>query len=84
MRGYQKRVVCIKKTDSPIISEAYFVLSDESVLNDGRDNFIKEANRIIEENTKEKKSEKNGRLGYFLFGLFCAATAAVILFFLTR
>ena len=49
MRGYQKRLVCLKKTGSPIIEEAYFVLSDGVSLENGKERFLKEANRIIEE-----------------------------------
>ena len=53
MRGYQKRVVCLKKTDSPMIEEAYFVLSRDLELGNNKENFIKEANKLIEENTRE-------------------------------
>ncbi len=83
MRGYQKRVICLKKTDSPIIEEAYFVLASgaEHVTSGG--DFIKEANKIIEENTKEKK-KKDGRPAAFFAGIACASLIAAGLFILTR
>ncbi len=83
MRGYQRKIICLKKTDSPIIDEAYFVLSKDVSFDKGRGDFIKEANRIIEENTK-KRRKKDGRLTAFLMGLICALSMAVSLFILTR
>lgn len=75
MRGYQKRLVCLKKTGSPIIEEAYFLLSDGVNLENGKERFLKEANRIIEENGAKKKKKKS-RAFYFCLG---AALSALIL-----
>ncbi len=83
MRGYQKRVVCLKKTDSPMIEEAYFVLSRDLELGNNKENFIKEANKLIEENTREKK-KKDGRLLAFFAGFTVALAIAISLFLLTR
>ena len=83
MRGYQKRVVCLKKTDSPMIEEAYFVLSRDLELGNNKENFIKEANKLIEENTRENK-KKDGRLLAFFAGFTVALAIAISLFLLTR
>ncbi len=83
MRGYQRKIVCLKKTDSPIIEEAYFLLSKDVSLEGDHDDFIKEANRIIDENTKERR-KRDGRLTAFFMGLICALSIAVSLFILTR
>ena len=82
MRGYQKRVVCLKKTDSPMIEEAYFVLSRDLELGNNKENFIKEANKLIEENTRENK-KKDGRLLAFFAGFTVALAIAISLFLLT-
>ncbi len=76
MRGYQKRLVCLKKTGSPIIEEAYFVLSDGVSLENGKERFLKEANRIIEENGTQKRN-KRSRAFYFYLG--CAVGALLLL-----
>ena len=79
MRGYQKRIVCLKRTGSPIIEEAYFVLSDGVCLDSKRDDFLKEANRLIGENTKEKK-RGSGRVFPFCLGALAALLAVFIPF----
>lgn len=83
LRGYQKRIVCLKRTESPMIEEAYFVLSNDASKNISSGEFIKEANKIIEENSKEKK-KKDGRLAAFFAGAVCASLIAASLFILTR
>ncbi len=83
MRGYQKKIVCLKKTDSPIIDEAYFVLSGGVDFGCQRENLIKEANRIIEENTGEKK-KRDGRFLFFCLGVLSSSAVALVLFILTR
>lgn len=83
MRGYQKRIVCLKRTGSPIIEEAYFVLSEGASLEDGRESFLKEANRIIEENTGEKR-KRDGRLFPFCLGILSAASVFFALIALSR
>ena len=54
MRGYQKKVIYLKNTGSPVFEEAYFVIkSDKSQKKEREKNkseLLEEANRIIEEN----------------------------------
>jgi hypothetical protein len=48
MKGYQRKVIHIKKTGSYLFDEAYFVLSrDGEALQLGEDDMVTEANRII-------------------------------------
>ena len=48
MKGYQRKVIHIKKTGSYLFDEAYFVLSrDGEALKLGEDDMVTEANRII-------------------------------------
>ena len=83
LRGYQRRLVCLKKTDSPIIDEAYFLIRDGVDISAKDENFIKEANRIIEENAGSKKKGK-GKLIPFLMGAALAFSLTFSLFILTR
>ena len=56
-----------------MIEEAYFVLSDGVMLEDGRDKFLKEANKIIEENSGVRKKREKKLFHFFigtLFGVF--------------
>lgn len=66
-----------------MIDEAYFVLSDKVHYKNGRDSFLKDANRLIEESTGERK-KKDPRLIYFLLGLLVALLPTICIVFLTR
>ncbi len=84
MKGYQRKIVCVKQTDSPIIEEAYFVLYKDVSLDGGiRSDFIKEADRIIEEGTK-KKRRGDGRIYSFLLGVLSALAISGSAIFLIR
>ena len=51
-RGCQKKIIHIKETDSTLYEEAYFILRrgvGEGFDQPGKDQLIKEANRIIDE-----------------------------------
>lgn len=66
-----------------MIDEAYFVLSRDVTLDERHGDFIKEASKLIEENTK-KKTKKDGRLIAFFAGFISALAIAISLFILTR
>lgn len=66
-----------------MIEEAYFVLSKDAEHGVSSGDFIKEANKIIEESTRGK-TKKDGRLAAFLAGITCASLVAASLFILTR
>lgn len=84
MRGYQKKVVYLKNIDSTMFEEAYFIIkSDLSEASHGKNqeslNLVKEANRIIEENTDfshmsniSNKSIKN--ILFFLIGFLLSSS----------
>lgn len=51
-RGCQKKIIHIKETDSTLYEEAYFILRrgvGEGFNQPGKDQLMKEANRIIDE-----------------------------------
>jgi hypothetical protein len=86
LRGYQRRVIFLKNTDSELFEEAYFLLRDgSSQKKDGRE-LIDEALRIIDKKTGGNKRRRKGdRLAQllrliipFLIG---ALTGGAILFF---
>lgn len=89
VRGYQKRIVFLKNTGSPMFDEAYFILNDRYERCTSESDMVKEANRIIEENlSKEAREEKGvlGRIFTFLkryalpFALGCVTTLIIGLF----
>ena len=50
MRGYQKKVIHIKKTNSALFDEAYFIVKKEAELASiGENDMVVEATRIIDE-----------------------------------
>ena len=50
MRGYQKRVIYLKNTGSPLFDEAYFIVSREGEATGlAEGDMVYEANRIIDE-----------------------------------
>lgn len=64
MRGYQRKVIHIKKTGSYLFDEAYFVLSREGEdLHVGEDDMVTEANRII--NDERYRRLKNSPLSRY-------------------
>ncbi len=83
VKGYQRKIVCVKNTDSPIIEEAYFILYKDVSLEGGRrSDFIKEADRIIEEGTKKRRTD--GRAFAFLLGALSALAVATSAFLIIR
>ena len=89
MRGYQKKIVCLKNTGSSVFEEAYFVIKEDREENkkdfSKKRDFIKEANRIIEENTdfyfykrKREKIFKNA----IIFGVGFLSASLMLLFVL--
>ena len=87
MRGCQKRVIYMKNTGSEVFDEAYFVVKDGYSHTSAEVDFLKEANRIVEENScgVKKKWDKKTFLRdavIFALGFVCAALpAALVLIF---
>ena len=87
MRGTQKRVVYLKNTGSELFDEAYFIIKENTkraFLETTEDDLIKEANRIINEHTREKKGRARGKLireiGAFLIGASVSFILTVLIF----
>ena len=75
VKGCQRQIVLLRGTGSELFEEAYFILKPEKA-NLSQTRMITEANRIIEENTLQKKrtfkssdDSRRGRFFFFLLGL---------------
>ena len=86
LRGYQRRVIFLKNTDSELFEEAYFLLRDrEHSQRVEKRELIEEAIRIID--SKDNGTARRGRraalaLLKFIFPfLIGALTGGAILFF---
>ena len=78
MRGCQKKIVYLKNTGSKIFDEAYFVISDRNERKGQvSDDMIAEANRIIEECTRDR--EKKGKTFLGKGGSFIRAFLSFVL-----
>ena len=88
MRGYQKKVVYLKNTGSPVFEEAYFIIKSDYKEDDryAGNALIEEANRIVEENKKLYYGNKTKRFSLgnlVIFGIgFLSAAILSLLFFI--
>ena len=87
MRGYQKRVVYLKNTGSPVFEEAYFVIKPDYQREDSYTGkkLIEEANRIVEENKKLYYGNKRKRFSvnnliFFGIGFLSSAIISLLIF----
>ncbi len=74
MRGCERKIILLKGTESQMFDEAYFLVRRD-FENRAREEFVREAERIIDRNTTRFRSgEKWWRLAFFAAGfLFGAA-----------
>lgn len=71
LKGYQRRIVLVKDTGSPLFSEAYFVLSEDADRL-RRGDIVEEATRIVARETGETRQSPRSRwLWGFAYGFFC-------------
>ena len=70
VRGYQKRVIHLKNTESDAFDEAFFLVSRTRGEKMDDSELIKEANRIIEQSTSGKRER----------GFFSLMRAAILPF----
>ena len=86
VRGYQKRIIHLKNTDSAVFDEAFFLVNEKNTQGMGEKELIMEANRIVDESlrNKEKRAKKIKeyilRAGMLLIG---ASVSSVIWLLLT-
>ena len=57
VRGYQKRIIFLRNTDSRLFDEAYFILRENTERRATKADMISEANRILSENLRENEPE---------------------------
>ncbi len=82
IKGCKKNLLIIKSLGSDYIEEAYLILRPELPPSTGRNDIVKEANRIIHEyETGKKKKHKPFSLPSFFLGM-CTASAVGLLIFL--
>ncbi len=86
MKGTQRKVMYFKNTGSPMFEEAYFVIREgaDKIAQSTEEDFIKEANRIINESTRKTQKENKLFLNsalIFLSGFISSALIMLILIF---
>ena len=88
MRGYQKRVIYLKNTGSPLFDEAYFIVSREGEATGlGGGDMVCEASRIIDESLNEESVGRQSLvlrriLGFalpFLLGAVISTAVCIII-----
>lgn len=84
IKGAQKQLIVVRTQGSPYFDEAYFVLRREiEAQKHKKSDILKEANRILEENTlsghspQKKKSKRF--LGWFFAGILCGGLCVLLL-----
>lgn len=80
VKGCQRQIVLLRGTGSELFEEAYFILKPEKA-NLPQARMITEANRIVEENTLQRKQktklshrQRGERLLFFLLGMLSGGT----------
>ena len=87
-KGCERKIIMIKNTGSEFFEEAYFILREKHGSLSGEQDMIKEANRLVNENTVTAKVKKKKKLSMpcvysFSFGMlagffvFCVIFAVV-------
>ncbi len=66
-KGCEKRMIMLKNTGSELFEEAYFILNSKKSKQASTSDMIKEANRIVAENSFLPKMEERGRSPFFLY-----------------
>lgn len=88
MRGYQKKVIYLKNTGSPLFDEAYFIVSREGEATGlAEGDMVYEANRIIDESLDgesggERRVVLRRILGFglpFLLGAVISTVVCIVL-----
>ena len=88
VRGYQKKVIYLKNTGSPLFDEAYFIVSREGEATGlAEGDMVYEANRIIDESLDgesggERRVMLRRILGFglpFLLGAVISTVVCIVL-----
>ena len=77
VRGYQKRIIHLKNTESAVFDEAFFLVNERSSKGMCERELIREANRIVDDSLREKENRANKIREYFLRAVFLFTGAAI-------
>ncbi len=83
-KGCEKRMIKVKNTGSELFEEAYFILNNKNSARVSHTDMIKEANRLVSENTIAlpiPKKPKNGIMQYIIGFLSGVGVAAIMMTF---
>jgi len=87
VRGYQKRVIHLRSTDSSVFEEAFFIVKDQDKMKAvPEQDMVREANRILADNLTvgqfcaRARGKWRPRLGEVL-GFLAGALASAAVFF---
>ncbi len=79
MKGYQRKMVCLKQTGSELFEEAYFVMRKEKEHAPyDEETLLAEANRIVNAQKEIKKPHRAFPYQSFLWGAIGAACACLL------
>ena len=81
-KGCEKRMINVKNTGSELFEEAYFIINTKHSARVSHTDMIKEANRLVAENTialPTPKKPKNGIMQYIIGFLSGVGAAAIIM-----
>ncbi len=74
-KGYKRKVIVVRDTDSSLFESAYFLLRDGGEDFSVKD-MVKEASRIIRDKSEEEKCPVSVKK-FFTFSVGCAITSVI-------
>lgn len=77
LKGTEKRIICLKSSDSRLFCEAFFVLREDAAVG-GESDMLAEANRILDEHLFVSPKRRARILSLSLAFLLGAALAALL------
>ncbi len=81
LKGTEKRIVCMKSTDSRLFCEAFFVLREDAPAACESD-MLAEANRILDEHIMRSPRKRRARALSLAVAFLVGAAVATMLFLL--
>ena len=86
IKGAVRQTIVLRCVDSEMFEAAYFVVKQGKSGERGSGDMLREANRIVSENTFSAKAKRYGaqrrlRLRSFAFGALCGGGAVGVLWF---
>lgn len=86
VRGYQKRIIHLKSTESELFDEAFFLVNEKTTEGMNEKELIREANRIVDESLRDKE-KRHKKIKENMIRVLCcilgAALGSFIYFLLT-